>query len=82
MKGAHHNSTLVNFAAIEQWSCFLLGVLCIAFGILGVSMERNYNSLPGYVAWLGSAYQATLRGTALLCIGLGIALVYRSWRHP
>jgi hypothetical protein len=66
-------------AVIERWICFLLGVVCIAFGIWGICMDPSQEALLAYVAWLGSAYGPTLRGTAILCLGVGVALVYRAW---
>jgi hypothetical protein len=78
LKGGNkqNDSGLTKIAVIEQRICFLLGVVCIAFGILGICMERGH-ALPAYIAWLGSAYEPTLRGTAIVCLGLGVALVYR-----
>jgi hypothetical protein len=72
-------SALAKIVVVEQWICFLLGIVCIAFGIWGISIAPSQELLPAYVAWLGSAYAPTLRGTAILCLGLGIALVYRAW---
>ncbi len=73
------NSGPARIVIIEQWICFLLGVVCIAFGIWGLRMGQSEEALAAYVAWLGSAYGPTLRVVAVLCLGMGVALVYRGW---
>ena len=75
-------SALAKIVVIEQSICFLLGVMCIAFGIWGIAIAPSQELLPAYVAWLGSAYAPTLHGAAIVCLGLGIALVYRAWTWP
>jgi hypothetical protein len=78
----YKESGLTKIVVVEQWICFLLGVVCIAFGLWGICMDCSQEALRPYVAWLGSAYEPTLRRTAILCFGLGIALVYRAWTQP
>jgi hypothetical protein len=48
-------------AVIEQWICFVLGLVCMAFGIWGVCMKPEQDALSAYIAWLGSLYVRTLR---------------------
>jgi hypothetical protein len=61
--------------AIEQWFCLLLGMVCMASGTWGICMRRGEYPLPAWIAWLGSAYVPALRVTAVVCLGMGIALV-------
>lgn len=82
-RGSEQNdSKLTTIIGIEQWICFLLGVVCILFGMRGICMECSQEALPRYVAWLGTAYVPALRAIAMLCFGLGIALVHQAWRRP
>jgi hypothetical protein len=69
------------FAAIEQWICFVLGLVCMAFGMWGICMKPEQDALSVYIAWLGSLYMPTLRVTAVVCIGLGVMLARRGWAH-
>ena len=66
---------------IEQWICLALGVVCMAFGMWGISMKPEQDALSTYIAWLGSLYMPTLRVTAVVCIGLGVMLARRGWAH-
>jgi hypothetical protein len=66
---------------IEQWVCFVLGLLCMAFGIWGIYVEPEEHALSAYMAWLGSLYMPTLRVTAVVCLGLGVTLVRLGWAH-
>jgi hypothetical protein len=66
---------------VEQWICFVLGCLCIAFGICGLCIESGQSALSSYMAWLGSLYVPTLRVTAMVCVGLGVTLIRRGWAH-
>jgi hypothetical protein len=68
-------------AVVEQWICLVLGFTCIAFGMLGICMKPEQDSLSAYIAWLGSLYMPTLRVTAVVCIGLGVMLARRGWAH-
>lgn len=61
--------------AIEQWFCFLLGIVCMAFGVWGICIRYREGLLPAWLTWLGSAYLPVLRVTAAACLGLGVALV-------
>ena len=54
--------------AIEQWLCFLLGILCMASGVWGICMSDSEGLL-------GSAFVPTLWVTALACLGVGGELV-------
>ena len=69
------------FVVIEQWICFVLGLVCMAFGMWGICMKPQQDALYAYVAWLGSLYVPTLRITAVVCIGLGVMPIRRGWAH-
>jgi hypothetical protein len=68
-------------AVIEQWICFVLGLVCMAFGMCGICMKPEQDALSAYIAWLGSQYMPTLRLTAVVCVGLGVMLIRRGWAH-
>jgi len=72
-KRAQHTTIVV----IEQWICFVLGLVCLAFGIWGICMKPEQDALSAYIAWLGSLYVPTLRVTAVVCVGLGVMLIRR-----
>jgi hypothetical protein len=65
--------------AMQQWICFLLGLICISCGIVGIWIKRDEALGSADIAWLGSAYWPTLRLTAVICVALGVALVRRGW---
>ena len=69
------------FVVIEQWICLVLGLVCMAVGMWGICMKPEQDALSAYIAWLGSLYIATLRVTAVVCIGLGVMLTRRGWAH-
>jgi hypothetical protein len=66
---------------IEQWICLVLGLVCMAFGMWGISMKPVQHALSAYIAWLGPLYLPTLRVTAVVCMGLGVMLARRGWAH-
>jgi hypothetical protein len=66
---------------IEQWICFVLGLVCMAFGIWGICMKPEEDALSAHIAWLGSLYVPTLRVTAVVCVGLGVMLIRRGCAH-
>ncbi|MBB5318438.1 hypothetical protein HDF09_003135 [Edaphobacter lichenicola] len=66
---------------VEQWICFVLGFLCMAFGIWGLCIQAVQSALSSYMAWLGSLYLPTLRVTAMACVGFGLTLIRRGWAH-
>jgi hypothetical protein len=68
-------------AVIEQWVCFVLGLVCMAFGIWGICVKPEERTLSASIAWLGSLYIPTLRVTAVVCLGLGVTLVRLGWAH-
>ena len=70
-KNAHPMMIVV----IEQWICFVLGLVCMAFGIWGICMKPEQDALSAYIAWLGSLYVPMLRATAAVCVGLGVMLI-------
>ena len=65
----------------EQWICLIFGFVCITFGIWGICMKPGLEAVSEYIAWLGSLYVPTLRVTAAVCFGLGVALVRWGWAH-
>jgi len=67
---------------IGQWICFVLGVVCIAWGAIGIFAKPIEGPPSASIAWLGSAYMPTLRVTAFLCLFLGLLLVRRGWSSP
>jgi hypothetical protein len=69
-------------AVIEQWICFVLGVVCVACGAFGVFANQIQSPSSAFVAWLGSAYMTALRVTALLCLFMGVLLMRRGWSSP
>jgi hypothetical protein len=69
-------------AVIEQWMCFVLGVVCIACGAFGVFANHFEGPSSALVAWLGQAYIPVLRVTALLCLFMGLMLMRRGWSSP
>jgi hypothetical protein len=66
---------------IEQWICLVLGLVCMAFGMWGICIKPEQDALSAYIAWLGSLYVATLRITAVVCVGLGVMLARRGCVH-
>jgi len=66
---------------VEQWICFVLGFVCMAFGVWGICMRPGQYALSEYIAWLGSLYVPALRLTAVACLGLGVMLIRRGWSH-
>jgi len=72
-KGAQPTTIVV----IEQWICFILGLVCMALGMWGICMKPEQDALSAYIAWLGSLYVPTLRVTAVVCVGLGLMLIRR-----
>jgi hypothetical protein len=67
---------------VEQWICFTLGLVCVAFGVGGIVMTPRQHALSTYIAWLGSLYVPTLRVTAVVCLGLGVMLIRLGWEGP
>jgi len=54
--------------AIEQWFCFLLGIVCMASGVWGICMSQSEDLL-------GSAFVPALWVTSAACLGVGSVLV-------
>jgi len=80
-KGQQIGSPPRTIVVIQQWVCFVLGFVCIAFGIWGICIKSGHQALSAYVAWLGSLYMPTLRLMAVVCLGWGVMLVRRGWAH-
>ena len=70
-----------NTIVVEQWICFVLGFVCMAFGVWGICMSPGQYALSEYIAWLGSLYLPSLRLTAVACLGMGVMLIRRGWSH-
>jgi hypothetical protein len=66
---------------VEQWICFVLGFICMAFGIVGLCIKPGHAALSSYMAQVGSLYVPTLRVTAIVCIGFGVTLIRRGRAH-
>jgi hypothetical protein len=76
------DSALSKAAVIGQWTCFILGVVCIVCGAFGIFANHIEGAPSASVAWLGSAYMPALRVTALLCLFVGLLLVRHGWSGP
>jgi hypothetical protein len=79
--GEQESAQPKTITVIEQWTCLVLGLVCMAFGIWGIYMKPEQDALSVYIAWLGSLYMPMLRVTAVICIGLGVLLARRGWAH-
>jgi hypothetical protein len=66
---------------VEQWICFVLGFVCMAFGAWGICMRPGQYALSEYIAWLGSLYMPAIRLTAVACFGMGVMLIRQGWSH-
>src|ERR1700730_834272 len=66
---------------VERVDLFVLGLVCMGFGMRGICMKPEQDALSAHIAWLGSLYTPTLRATAVVCIGLGVVLARRGWAH-
>ena len=66
---------------VEQWICFMLGFVCMIFGVWGICVKPGEYALSEYIAWLGSLYVPTLRLTAVVCFGMGVMLIRHGWSH-
>jgi hypothetical protein len=66
---------------VEQWICFVLGFVCMAFGAWGICIRLEQYALSEYIAWLGSLYVPALRLMAVVCLGTGVMLIRRGWSH-
>jgi hypothetical protein len=74
-----HNAVL---PAIELWLCFILGVLCMICGILGLCMASSQAPAPTDTAWLRTAYVPALRVTSVACFLMGAILGRKGWAQP
>jgi hypothetical protein len=79
--GEQEGAQSTTIVVVEQWICFVLGLICMAFGIWGICMNPGQHALSAPIAWLGSLYMPVLRVTAVVCIGLGAILARRGWTH-
>ena len=69
-------------AAVEQWLCLLLGLICMACGGWGICMKYSLDLSSGYIPGLGSAYGPASRLTAVACFILGAVLVRLGFARP
>ncbi|MGA7318807.1 MAG: hypothetical protein WBX22_33125 [Silvibacterium sp.] len=76
-RGEQKSAQPTTIVVIEQWICFVLGLVCMAFGMWGIFMKPEQDVLSAYIAWLGSLYVPMLRVTAVVCVGLGVMLIRR-----
>ena len=79
--GEQKSAQPTTIAVIEQWICLVLGLVCMAFGMWGICMKPGQDDLSENIAWLGSLYVPILRVTAVACLGMGVVLIRRGWRH-
>lgn len=69
-------------AAVEQWLCLLLGLVCMVCGVWGICMKYDQELPSGHIPWLGSMYGPALRGTAVASFVSGAVLVRRGLTRP
>ena len=75
----HGDSPHAVLPAIALWLCFILGLICMICGILGLCTAPS-QALPSInTAWLRAAYVAKLRVTAVACFLMGGILVRKGW---
>ena len=79
--GEQKSAQPTTIAVIEQWICLVLGLVCMAVGMWGICMRPGQDALSENIAWLGSLYVLILRVTAVACLGMGVVLIRRGWRH-
>jgi hypothetical protein len=65
--------------AIELWLCFILGLICMICGILGLCMAPSQVPASIDTAWLRAAYVPALRVTAVACFLMGMILGRKGW---
>jgi hypothetical protein len=66
-------------SVIELWLCFILGLICMICGILGLCTAPS-RVLPSVdSAWLQAAYVPALRVTAVACLLMGAILGKIGW---
>jgi hypothetical protein len=66
-------------SVVELWLCFILGLICMICGILGLCTAPS--QAPPWVdsAWLRAAYVPALRVTAVACFLMGAILGRTGW---
>jgi hypothetical protein len=65
--------------AIELWLCFILGLICMICGSLGLCTAPGQAPPSVDSAWLRAEYVPTLRVTAVACFLMGAILVRKGW---
>ena len=65
--------------AIELWLCFILGLICMICGILGLCTAPSQAPPSVDTAWLRAAYVPALRVTAVACFLMGAILGRKGW---
>jgi hypothetical protein len=66
-------------SAIELWLCFILGLICMICGILGLCMAPSQAPPSVDSAWLRAAYVPAFRVTAVACFLMGAILGRKGW---
>jgi hypothetical protein len=74
-------STYAVLPAIELWLCFILGLICMTCGILGLCTAPSQAPPSVDTAWLRAAYIPALRVTAVACFLMGAILGRKGWRQ-
>jgi hypothetical protein len=73
---------LTLIVVIEQWICLVLGIACLASGIVGIAMNPGQNDLSAGFPWSKSIYVPLLRITAAVSLALGVVLLRLGWASP
>lgn len=68
--------------AVVLWFCFILDLICMISGILGLCTAPSQAPSSIYTAWLGVAYIPALRVTAVACFAMGVILARKGWTQP
>jgi hypothetical protein len=66
-------------SALGLWLCFILGLICMICGILGLCTAPSQAPPSLDTAWLRAAYVPALRVTAVACFLMGAILGRKGW---
>ena len=69
-------------SVVELWLCFILGLICMICGILGLCTAPSQAPPSVDTAWLRAAYVPALRVTAVACLLMGGVLGRKGWTQP
>jgi len=66
-------------SVIELWLCFILGLICMICGIMGLCTAPGQAPPSVDAAWMRAAYVPALRVTAAACFLMGAILGRKGW---